>query len=202
MHRTDHAGASQPPAIDELAPLIVRILGADQSALGELFDRVSGRVYAVAMRVLANAHDAEEVVADVFHQVWNRAAQYNAERGSVTRWLLVIAYTRAVDLKRRLSDRDKTQPLHPDESETPYPEREERGVVDLLDAMTSGSAIHVALSGLKEQQRELIRLAFLEGLSHQEIAERTGIPLGTVKSHIRRGLIELRGKLELLGYGP
>jgi RNA polymerase sigma-70 factor (ECF subfamily) len=202
VQRTDTAVPPQAPAIDELAPLIPRILGADQRALGELFDRLSGRVYAVAMRVLSNAHDAEEVVGDVFHQVWTRAAQYSAERGSVTRWLLVIAYTRAIDLKRRHSDRDRTQTLHPDETEPAYPDREERVVSELLDAMTSGSAIHAALAGLKQEQRDLIGLAFLEGLSHQEIAERSGIPLGTVKSHIRRGLIELRGKLEPKGYGP
>lgn len=187
--------------VDELAPLIARIRARDQGALGDLYDATVSRIYAVAMRVLGNAADADEVVGDVFHQVWTRAAQYAAERGSVLRWLLVIAHTRALDLKRRVADRQRMQTLHPDDSEPAYPDREVvRTTEDLLDLMRSGTAVHAALAGLKPEQRRLIGLAFLEGLSHQEIAQRTGIPLGTVKSHIRRGLMDLRAKLEAQGY--
>jgi RNA polymerase sigma-70 factor (ECF subfamily) len=194
--------ASPLPIVDELEPLIAGIRAGDQAALGRLYDRASDRVYAVALRVLGNVHDAEEVVCDVFQQVWQRAAQYAAERGSVMRWLAVIAYTRAIDLKRKLADRLRWQPLHPEGGEETYADESERSVDDLIDLMRNGSAVQRALGDLNDEQRRLIKLAFLDGLSHQEIAERLDMPLGTVKSHIRRGLIRLRASLERIGYDP
>ncbi len=181
--------------VDEFYGLILRVRARDEHALAELYDGAADRVYGVAYRVLANAHDAEEVVCDVFHQVWARAQQYAAERGSVMRWLCVIAYTRAIDLKRRHADRSRTQSLHPDESPAAYTECEDRRADEIVDALRSGTAVHTAMKRLPAEQRRLIGLAFLEGLSHQEIAERLGMPLGTVKSHIRRGLMKLRGQL-------
>jgi RNA polymerase sigma-70 factor (ECF subfamily) len=153
----------------------------------------------VALRVLGDRDDAEEAVGDVFQQVWERAASYCPDRGSVMSWLLVIAYTRAVDIKRRVGERRRFEPLHPDEPGDAYTEREDRSIVDLLDLMTSGSAIHAALAKLGEQQRRLIAMAFLEDLSHQQISDRTGLALGTVKSHIRRGLMQLRELLTARG---
>ncbi len=184
----------------ELGRLIGGVVRRDAQALARLYDLTVDRVFSVAMRVLGNGHDAEEVVCDVYQQVWNRAANYAAERGGVLRWLSVIAYTRAIDLKRRQSDRKLTDSLHPDDGESTYAESEERPVVDLIDAMAVGGAIHAALAELSTQQRELVRLAFLEGFSHQQIAERLGMPLGTVKSHIRRGLALMREMLEQRGF--
>ena len=186
---------------DALLPLIGGIVARDSAALGRLYDATVDRVYAVAMRVLGNPADAEEVVADVYQQVWNRAAQHSAERGTVLRWLLVIAHTRAIDARRRHAGRPRTQSLHPDDREDTYTDCEVRKVEDLLDVMRAGTAIHAALAQLGEQPRKLIGLAFLKDLSHQEIAEQLGIPLGTVKSHIRRGLQQLRALLEQKGYG-
>jgi RNA polymerase sigma-70 factor (ECF subfamily) len=198
-----NAQVSNPAADEfqqELLGLIARIVARDDGALGRLYDLTVDRVYGVAMRVLGSAHDADEVVCDVFHQVWVRARQYAADRGGVLRWLLVIAYTRAIDARRRRSDRDKTEPLHPDEGEIAYPDQGARPVDDLLDAVVSGHAIHRALATLSGEQRKLVSMAFLGGATHQEISARTGIPLGTVKSHIRRGLLKLRTVLEELGY--
>ena len=189
-----------PLVIDELEPLMAGIRAGDQAALGRLYDRASDRVYAVALRVLGNVHDAEEVVCDVFQQVWTRAAQYAAERGSVMRWLAVIAYTRAIDLKRRVSDRLRLQPLHPEDGEETYADESGRSVDDLIDLMRNGSAVQRALADLNAEQRKLVKMAFLDGLSHHEIAERLAMPLGTVKSHIRRGLIRLRASLERVGF--
>jgi len=191
--------AAAPDCGAELAELLVAIAARKQSALGRLFDLCADRVFGVALRVLGDRDDAEEAVSDVFQQVWERAASYNAERGSVMSWLLMIAYTRAIDVKRRVKERRRFDPLHPDEASEAYTECEERSIVDLLDLMTSGSAIHVALGALGERQRNLISMAFMEDLSHQQIAERTGLPLGTVKSHIRRGLIQLRDALGAKG---
>jgi RNA polymerase sigma-70 factor (ECF subfamily) len=188
--------------VDPLLPLIEEIRGGAAAALGKLYDQTVDRVYAVAMRVLGNAHDAEEVVTDVYQQVWGRAEQYAAQRGTVQRWLTVIAYSRALDSRRRLSDRQRLQPLHPDEGEPAYTNCEDRPVEELLDAFASGSALHAALARLSAQQRGLVSMAFLRGLSHQEIADETGMPLGTVKSHIRRGLMQLRLAMDELGITP
>ena len=185
---------------DPHGALLRGVLARDQSALARLYDLTADRINAVAQRVLGNAHDAEEVVVDVFQQVWNRAAQYEAGRGSVLRWLLVIAQTRALDLRRRLRDRSRTQPLHPDVDDVAYTAREERSVSDLLDAVAGGTAVHAALATLSAQQRRLLELAFLREQSHQEIAAAEGLPLGTVKSHIRRGLLALREALKEKGY--
>lgn len=183
----------------ELAQLLRDVVARQQAALGRLFDLCADRVFGVALRVLGDRDDAEEAVSDVFQQVWERAASYAPERGSVMSWLLVIAYTRSIDIKRRVKERRRHDPLHPDEQGETYTECEDRGIVDLLDLMTSGTAIHGALSELPERQRTLITMAFMEDLSHQQIAERTGLPLGTVKSHIRRGLMQLRDALSARG---
>jgi RNA polymerase sigma-70 factor (ECF subfamily) len=198
------SATTMEPALqaDPLLPLIEEIRRGAAVALGNLYDQTVDRVYAVAMRVLGNAHDAEEVVTDVYQQVWGRAGQFAPERGTVLRWLTVIAYSRALDSRRRLGDRQRLQPLHPDEGEPAYTNCEERPVEDLLDAYVSGSALHAALGKLSTQQRHLVAMAFLRGLSHQEIADETGMPLGTVKSHIRRGLMQLRLAMEELGIAP
>ena len=180
---------------DELVLLVEGIARRDQRALVALYDRTVDRVYGVAYRVLANAADAEEVVCDVFQQVWERVGQYAAARGSVTRWLCVIAYTRAIDRKRKLADRKRLLPLHPEEQGVAYTECEDRRADELVDALRAGTAIHAAMAALAPEQRRLVALAFIDGLSHYDIAERLKLPLGTVKSHIRRGLMKLRTQL-------
>ena len=180
---------------DELVALVEGILRREQRALVALYDRTADRVYGVAYRVLANAADAEEVVCDVFQQVWERVGQYAAARGSVMRWLCVIAYTRAIDRKRKLADRVRLVPLHPEGDGGAYTECEDRRADELVDALRAGTAIHAAMASLAPGQRRLLALAFIDGLSHHDIAARLGLPLGTVKSHIRRGLMKLRAQL-------
>ena len=185
---------AEPPP-DELAVMIEGILRRDQRALVALYDRTVDRVYGVAYRVLSNAADAEEVVCDVFQQVWERVGQYAPARGSVVRWLCVIAYTRAIDRRRKLAERVRFLPLHPDEPAAAYTECEDRRADELVDALHAGTAIHSAMASLSAEQRRLVALAFIGGLSHIEISERLNLPLGTVKSHIRRGLMKLRTQL-------
>ena len=186
---------------DELQGLVERVARRDEAALGRLYDLTVDRAFSVALRVLGDRDDAEEAVADTYQQVWERGG-YTQERGSVLGWLLVIAYSRAVDLKRRLAERYRCDPMHPEDGEETYTDCEERSVTELLDLVREGTAVHAALLDLGEQPRRLITMAFLEDLTHQEIAERTGIALGTVKSHIRRGLLQLRERLKEQGLGP
>lgn len=185
--------ATDPPG--ELRALIARVVARDQIALSRIYDLLVARVYGLALRMLRSRHDAEEVVCDVFQQVWERARQYAAERGSVQSWVLVIAYTRSLDRKRRQTEQARFQSLHPDDPETEYTDDEARGVDELVDAMRVGTAVRAALIDLPSEQRRLVGMAFLQGLSHQQVAVRTGMPLGTVKSHIRRGLLTLRERL-------
>ena len=171
--------------------LIERCMKGDQEAWKLLVSRYQRLVYSVAHALCPTRED----VSDVFQQVWERVGQYAAARGSVTRWLCVIAYTRAIDRKRKLADRRRTQSLHPDDEAAAYMECEDRRADELVDALRAGTAIHAAMATLAPEQRRLVALAFIGGLSHYDIAERLKLPLGTVKSHIRRGLMKLRTQL-------
>jgi RNA polymerase sigma-70 factor (ECF subfamily) len=179
----------------EPAGLVAAMARGDAAALSELFDRFSDRVYAVAWRLLRLATDAEEVVLDVFHQAWCDAAQYDAGRSSVESWLACIAYSRSIDLLRRRRARPDLQSARAVEELGFDAIAIEDAGLALVEFGRQTQALRSALVALTETQRSLIGLAFLEGMSHQEIAARTGMPLGTVKSHVRRGLLELRKAL-------
>ena len=181
--------------------LIARMREREEAALGQLYDAAADRLYAVALRVLGDVADAEEAVADAFAQAWEQAERYDPQRGSVMAWLLLMTRSRALDRRRRretgfvrLGGEEGEKALEREESPS-------RGAEDLLDLLQHGGALHAALATLAPAPRQLIKLAFLEDLSHQQIADHTGMPIGTVKSHIRRGLERLRQALEHAGMG-
>jgi RNA polymerase sigma-70 factor (ECF subfamily) len=185
------AAASAADSSD-LEPLVARITARDGDALATLFDLTSGRLYALASAILRSREDAEEVVCDTFTQVWNEAIRFDAGRASVLGWLTVICRSRALDRRRQRGVRGAAAELEAaaDVVDTqPQP-------ADLLSLLEEGTVVRAALAQLSEERRELISLAFLEGMSHQEIAERKQLPLGTVKSHVRRALLQLRATLE------
>ena len=188
---------------DELAPArwVAQVCAGQQAGLAALFDRYSHRVFAIAVRILRTEADAEETVADVFQQVWRDASRYDAERGSVEAWIVRLAHSRAIDrLRRRRARPDEDCAVHPDALDTPYTEHQDAAPA-LLEALQSESAVREAFRVLGREQQRCVALAFLEGLSHPEIAERLGMPLGTVKSHVRRGLLAMRAFLQERGYG-
>lgn len=168
---------------------LTAIARQDESALAAFYDTTIGRVYGLALRITRKPEAAEEVVTDVYLQVWRNAAAYDAARGRALTWLLTICHSRALDLLRR---RDEAE-SHP-EPETLRPDLQEgdNDSLDLLQAIQRDSAIYAALETLKPIQRQLIALAFFKGLSHQEAAAQSGLPLGTVKTHIRRALEQLQ----------
>ena len=184
-------------ACDEaaLVALLGRIRFGDAEALGQLYDQTLGQVHGLALRVVGNAQDAEEVVADVFLQVWDRAVSYCPQRGAVMAWLQTLAWSRAIDHKRRLSRRSPPG-LHPDDAVLAYTESEDPGPEHLAQSQALATRVRQALDELAPGQRRVLELAFYEDLSHAEIAERTGLPLGTVKSHARRGLASLRSAMD------
>ena len=164
----------------------------DQSALGRFYDLTVGRVYGVALRIVRHADMAEEVVSDVYMQVWRSANRYDDARGKVLGWLLVIARSRSLDLLRRQDEAFS----HPEPLDlVTEPASGKQNPQDLLEATQVGSAVHAAMLKLNPLQRQLLSLAFFRGLSHSEIVEHSGIPLGTVKTNIRRALGVLRETL-------
>lgn len=166
----------------------------DTAALGQLYDFALARVYGLAMRVLRHPEDAEEVVSDVFLQAWEQAAGFCPERGAVMAWLLTLTWSRAVDKQRRGRRQRLEQPLHPDGTDESYTPGE-TNPADVLDRLGNTQAVQRAFRALSPAQRSVIELTYLEDLSQPEIAQRTGLPLGTVKSHARRGLAAMRAAL-------
>ncbi len=184
-----HGLTSPPPVVswplpeDNTSKLVREIAGGDPGALGTLYDRYAGLVHGLALRTLRNPHEAEEVVQEVFLQVWHQATRFDAGRGSVTAWLCTIARSRALDrLRRQLARREEPEESLPAAATNP---RNEEAL-----------AVRHALDGLTPDQKRALELAYYEGLSQSEIAARLGQPLGTIKTRMRTALIRLR---EVLG---
>jgi RNA polymerase sigma factor (sigma-70 family) len=195
-------GPFAPPArvVDADEPFLRSCIAAvgrgDEAAFGALYDATLGRVYGLALRITRNAQSAEEVAEDAYWQVWRQALRFDPARGNAMAWLLTIVRSRALDSLRR------------DDEATAHPEPEtliaadaapEGDPQDLLAATQRDRALHAALATLEPLPRQLLALAFFRGLTHEEIAAQTVLPLGTVKSHIRRALTTLKGRL---GNGP
>jgi RNA polymerase sigma-70 factor (ECF subfamily) len=165
--------------------LVARIRAGDQQAMSELYDRYGKVVYAVSLRVLQDAAAAEDVLQDVFLQLWRNPDAFDASRGSLAAWLAVIARHRSIDRLRK-----------------------RRPEVDIEDCVIAGGPdlrdeteralviekVRVVLAEMNPEQRKVLELAFFQGLTHTEIAEKTGEPLGTIKTRIRSGLQLLRAK--------
>ena len=188
---------SFPPTEPPDPELLRRVVLRDEAALAELYDRHSGVVFGVAMRVLRSPSDAEEVLQEAFVRMWARAETYQLCLGSPAAWLTRIARNCAIDRVRAKKARqmvDAPPPETTDDTLLPEPSTTTTPEMLLNDAVTSG-AIKGALATLPGQQRMLIEAAFFEGYTHQELADRFGVPLGTVKARIRAGLLALRGQL-------
>jgi RNA polymerase sigma-70 factor (ECF subfamily) len=173
-------------AVDDTT-MLTRIGQRDENAMEAVFRRYSGPVYSVALRVLRDTGQAEDILQEVFLQLWRKPAAFVENRGSLGAWLVVIARNRAIDVLRRRKPSDSvddvvlTSPINvADEAERNIVMQRVRGVI----------------ANLPEEQRRTLDLAYFEGLSHTEIASRTGDPLGTVKTRIRQALITLRKALE------
>lgn len=187
---------SDPGTKGNLEPLVRAMAAGDQRALNGLYDQTVGQVFAIARSMLRSKEDAEEVVCDVYAGAWQHADDYDPARGSVIAWLGVMARNRAID---RLRQRRESLSLDDARHEGiagslcaqgPGPEQ-------VLDQFQAGGAVRRALESLSPQRRHLVSLAFFQGLSHQEISESIGMPLGTVKSHVRRALRELQAELRI-----
>jgi RNA polymerase sigma-70 factor (ECF subfamily) len=177
--------------------LIGRIQCGDESALGRLYDRWVDRVYSVAAHVLGTTDDADDVVERTFSQIWKDAGRYDPERGSAGAWIVTIARSHA--LTHRRSD---TRRLRHDELRSQF--LMDEGTITAaspLQNLMAGEdrqAVQMAVSRLPDEQERVVRMTFFEGLSQAEIAQRLGIPLGTVKTRVRLAFVKLRATLESL----
>ena len=175
------------------ATLVNRLLRKDVAAFEQLYNRHSRIVYSLVLRILQQAGTAEEVVQDVFLQLWRNAARYDVTRGPFVPWLLTLARNRALDHLRLKSERQRRREDQTEElpSVTVAPEYEKQ-----LDEKRRAERVRALLGVLSPQQRRAIELAYFQGLSHTEIAEKLKEPLGTVKSWIRNGLLRLKEGLQ------
>lgn len=169
-------------AISDLA-LVTAIRTGDQGAMAALYDRYSSIVYSVALRVLQDTGAAEDVLQDIFMQLWRNPGAFDASRGNMAAWLAVISRHRAIDALRRRKPEDDFEnvvvSVEPDMASDADRSRAMRKVREAFESMAL-------------PQRSALEMAYFEGLTHAEIAEKTGEPLGTIKTRIRNGLLSLR----------
>lgn len=192
-------GTAAVEAPDDVA-LVAAIARGDSSALEALYDRYSTVVFRMAMRVLKNREQAEEVVQEAFWRVWRRSASFERERGRVAQWLFGITHNLCIDELRRM--RARPNPVY-EQVDNPVIRQlvdEQTDVPATAWASEQRRAINEAMGFLPISQREAVELMYFGGLSHQEIASKLNRPLGTIKTRVRLGLQKLNHLLTARGY--
>jgi RNA polymerase sigma-70 factor (ECF subfamily) len=172
-----------PNAMTSDTALVTAIRSGDQGAMKALYDRYSSIVYSVALRVLQDTGAAEDLLQDIFMQLWRNPGAFDASRGNMAAWLAVIARNRAIDALRRRRPEDDIEDVAVSV---------EHDLVSEADRSRTMDKVRGALQAMPAPQRSVLEMAYFEGLTHSEIAGKTGEPLGTVKTRIRAGLLSLR----------
>jgi RNA polymerase sigma-70 factor, ECF subfamily len=183
MYREMGLVNSPPPSGQDDAALLMQVRGGDEHAMASLFDRYSKVVYSVALRVLRDPASAEDVLQEVFMQIWRNPDGFVATRGSLGGWLAVVARNRSIDTLRRKRPTEQVDDMALASNYNLADEAERNSLME-----KARSVIHL----LPIEQRKTLEMAFFDGLTHSEIAEMTGDPLGTVKTRIRSALTSLR----------
>jgi RNA polymerase sigma-70 factor, ECF subfamily len=165
------------------AMLVSAIHAGDQTAMAQLYDKYSGIVYSVALRVLGDTGAAEDILQEVFMQLWRNPDVFDANRGSLPGWLAVITRNRAIDALRK---------RRPEDEITEVVVRVDPDFIQGVEWNRALEKIRGAMGSMPAPQRSALEMSFFQGLTHQEIAEKTGEPLGTIKTRIRAGLLLLR----------
>jgi RNA polymerase sigma-70 factor, ECF subfamily len=181
--------------LDDTA-LVALIARRDEGALSALYDRYSRLAFSLSMRIVGERSLAEEITADSFVSVWRAAGSFTEERGRFVTWLLSVVRHRAIDELRRLNVRPEGTAVELNDAlqSTALPD----GLDDLMDVRQRQTVVRSALATLPAPQRQALELAYFGGLTQQEIADRTGTPLGTVKTRMRLGLLKMRDELRRL----
>ena len=181
--------------IDAEIELLRRVAQGDRRGFDELYDRFSGVLFSTAYRVLNNQEAAEDVLQDVFVQIWEKAPLYDPTRGKPMTWAITLTRNKAIDRLRSAQRRSRLQDELLQESQTAE-QFDDRSSFDAASTGDTNKLVHGAIQKLSKDQREAIELAFFSSLTQLEIAERLKLPLGTIKARIRRGMMRLR---DLLG---
>ncbi len=173
--------------------LIGRMMAGDEAALSNLYDRYSAMLFGMLMRILRDKQAAEEVLQDIFLQLWRNAGQFDAGRGSLAAWLLVIGRNRAIS---RLRGRSGREVLEEEEGAFANTFVSSQNVEEEAWRTELRASLTAALSRLPEEQRQAVELAYFEGMTQSEIAARTRAPLGTVKTRVRTAMQSLKQILD------
>ncbi len=184
---------SESSQVSPDAALVQRLLQRDVSAFEELYERHSRMVYGLVLRIVQQGSTAEEVVQDIFLQLWRNASQYDVSRGPFLPWLLTLARNRALDQLRLKSERQRRREDQTEELPAVVSAPDFEGK---FDEKRRALRVRELIASLQPQQKRAIELAYFEGLSHSEIAAKLQEPLGTVKSWIRNGLLKLKEGLQ------
>lgn len=184
--------------------LLARLTERDEQALLQLYRKYQRLVYSLALRVLREEAEAQELLQEVFLHVWEKASLFNSERGTFEAWLLTLTHHRAIDVlrTRRFKQQASEERVDPDVLAglaTQETISDRSGLTDSIE-IDERVRVQSALEEISKEQREVLELAYYEGYSQSEIAERLGIPLGTVKTRMRQGMIKLSNHLKDLRY--
>lgn len=179
------------PSVDAPADLLVRVATGDQAAFAELYDMLSARVFGLIRRVLVDPSQSEEVLQEVFLEVWQSASSFAPKKGQGRSWILTIAHRRAVDrVRSSQASTDRDVRVGARDAHTP-----QEGVAEQVEMRIEGRRVVRALGTLPDPQREALTLAYFGGYSQSEIAALVGSPLGTIKTRMRDGLTRLREEM-------
>ena len=183
----DRTSASRP-TIDELLALVGR---GDRVAFGALYDETAPRLFGLIRRLVVDPAQAEEVTQDVYLELWQSAARFDADKGNALSWMFTMAHRRAVDrIRSAQASRDRDLRIGVRDLDVPVDT-----VAEAAETSVEHARVQGALDELSDLQRECVRLAYYGGLTQSEIAERLQVPLGTVKTRLRDGMIRLRTAL-------
>jgi RNA polymerase sigma-70 factor (ECF subfamily) len=188
---------SQEQTDREMLPLVAR---EDQQAFSRLYDRLSGPLYSVALRMLGDAAEAQDALQDVFLQLWRRAGSYDVDQSSVFSWAILMTRSRVIDRLRARGRRLRVVSSSTDDDASKVAMAHASTIesaADTADRNEEAVRVRSSLSKLPAEQREAIEMAFFNDLTHHEIAAALGQPLGTIKARIRRGLLKLRERVTI-----
>jgi len=193
----DNSEDVEPVSTDiDLVALLKRIETKDRNAFDQFYDSTVKTMYSYAIRMTRQHEIAEEVVSDVYMRVWQKASNYDLSRGNVIAWLTIMCRSKALDALRRITSSTKYPALVKLAEVNPDHNSEHQSSIlqphDLLDSVERNSKLYNALNKLDDNQRQLLSLAYFRGYSHSELASFTDTPIGTVKTHIRRGIEKLK----------
>jgi RNA polymerase sigma-70 factor (ECF subfamily) len=187
----DSETGMEPHPPTSLNDLLGRVATGDEVAFGELYDQVSGRVLGLVRRLLKDFAQSEEVTQEIFLEVWQNAMRYDPAKGSATTWIFTMAHRRAVDrIRSSQSSRDRDSRIGRRDLETDYD-----SVSEFVEIRVENERVQQALQRLTQLQRQAVTLAYYGGYSHSEVAELLKVPVGTVKTRLRDGMIRLRDEL-------